>query len=293
MKTKRLIFGLILLCFICAITLFVFPQKFQEGAKNPLSRDDLEFAAKRNAELKLTLKWTFGSKPQVGWHLYSLLIQKAVKTDAGVDSEVFAGKIAEWQAEKGLPTKGIIDRITLFSFIEFWQSQRIRAIFVVSEERLVTAPISDFFDPTRDTELLKVETTAYKAYKKLVEAASNDMSLRLQLDSERNLRDDEKFLKIISSFRSPEYQASLRKKEPNAGRAQIAVKSPHFTGRALDIYVGGEPVTTKDFNRAIQVETPAYKWLVKNAEKFGFYPYFYEPWHWEYAPKLQTESKLR
>jgi LAS superfamily LD-carboxypeptidase LdcB len=51
----------------------------------------------------------------------------------------------------------------------------------------------------------------------------------------------------------------------------------------LDLYVGGDPVDTKDANRAIQVKTPIYQWLVRNADKFGFRPYFYEPWHWEYV----------
>ncbi|HZH32789.1 MAG TPA: hypothetical protein VEY11_18625 [Pyrinomonadaceae bacterium] len=27
----------------------------------------------------------------------------------------------------------------------------------------------------------------------------------------------------------------------------------------------------------------AYRWPVRNAERFGFRPYFYEPWHWEYC----------
>ncbi|MCA1564182.1 MAG: hypothetical protein LC803_00720 [Acidobacteria bacterium] len=35
--------------------------------------------------------------------------------------------------------------------------------------------------------------------------------------------------------------------------------------------------------RALQTETRAYRWLVRNAERFGFCPYFYEPWHWEYC----------
>ena len=93
----------------------------------------------------------------------------------------------------------------------------------------------------------------------------------------------EKYLKVISAFRSREYQNHLRKQSPNSGRAGLAVNSPHFTGRALDIYVGGEPVSTKDDNRAIQTETRVYRWLVKNAARFGFRPYFYEPWHWEYV----------
>ena len=86
-------------------------------------------------------------------------------------------------------------------------------------------------------------------------------------------------------MRTPEYQAQLRAQSPNSGRAGLAVNSPHFTGRALDLYVGGEPVSTKDENRAIQTQTRAYRWLVKNAGHFGFRPYFYEPWHWEYVGK--------
>ena len=136
-----------------------------------------------------------------------------------------------------------------------------------------------------DSALLKVEKDTHVAYKKMLAAAIKEKSLRLKVDENGNLLPEEKFLTLVSTYRSPKYQASLRKKQPDASRAQIAFKSPHFTGKALDIYVGGEPVTTKDFNRAIQVKTPVYLWLVKNAEKFGFYNYFYEPWHWEYAPK--------
>ncbi|MEZ5346993.1 MAG: D-alanyl-D-alanine carboxypeptidase family protein [Pyrinomonadaceae bacterium] len=253
-------------------------------AKN-FSDDDMEIAASRNSELKNSLRWTFGRKPQVGWYLYSDLLRKTLKTEANVDSEEFAEEVASWQRRNRIASNGVIDRNTLLSFIKHWQSQRIRPIRVAPEESLRSAPISDFFDQTRDRDLLRVEKETYRAYKNMIAAAINDKVLTLQTDSEENLSSNEKYLKIISSFRSPEYQASLRKKEPNAGRAQIAVNSPHFTGRALDIYVGGEPVTSKDSNRAIQVETPAYKWLVKNAGKFGFVPYFFEPWHWEYAPE--------
>ena len=75
----------------------------------------------------------------------------------------------------------------------------------------------------------------------------------------------------------------MRKQQPNAGSAGLAVNSPHFTGRALDLYVGGDPVESADANRAIQIKTPAYLWLVQNADRFGFRPYYYEPWHWEYV----------
>ena len=121
--------------------------------------------------------------------------------------------------------------------------------------------------------------------------AAAAIELKLKTNKNGEIADDEKFLRIISAFRSHEYQAKLRAASPQSGRAGLAVNSPHFTGRVLDIYVGGEPTITKDFNRAVQVETPAYQWLVRNAARFGFYPYFYEPWHWEYVPQNLSPTK--
>jgi LAS superfamily LD-carboxypeptidase LdcB len=117
----------------------------------------------------------------------------------------------------------------------------------------------------------------------MLAAALKDPSLHLVQTSDGKLAGTEKYLKIISAFRSREYQEKLRRQSPNAGRAGLAVNSPHFTGRALDLYVGGDPVDTRDANRAFQIHTPVYQWLVRNAERFGFRPYFYEPWHWEYV----------
>jgi len=59
--------------------------------------------------------------------------------------------------------------------------------------------------------------------------------------------------------------------------------SPHHTGRAIDVHVGGE-ISKDKKNVAYQRQQPAYQWLVCNAARFGFYPYQVEPWHWEYNP---------
>lgn len=275
--------GLLLLVFgvFCFYPPILDAHEHRFGMKAGSFRD----AAKQNAELRYALKWTFGRKAQRGWFLYTALIQKTVENEASADSEGFAESISKWQKRNRLPVTGLVDKKTLFSLIKHWQSRRIKPIRIAKEYQLLSAPISDFFDPTRDSDLLKVENETYKAYKRLIGAAVADKSLGLEIAEDGTLSEEEKFLKIVSSYRSPAYQASLRKKQPGASRAQIAFTSPHFTGKALDIYVGGEPVTTKDFNRAIQVETPVYKWLVTNAEKFGFQPYFYEPWHWEYVPE--------
>lgn len=252
-----------------------------ETAANSVSVFDA--AASNNSSLRNELTWTFGGKEQHGWYLYTALIGRLLKTDENPASKGFAAALSQWQEKSGLRPTGILDEDSLGPMIVQWQNLRLKNRDVASADRLITAPVSDFYDPTRLEELRKVERDAYVAYKALVAAAVADPSLHLAHDDSGGLATTEKYLKIVSSFRSPEYQEQLRRQSPNAGRAGLATNSPHFTGKALDLYVGGDPVDTKDANRAIQVQTPVYQWLVRNAERFGFRPYFYEPWHWEYV----------
>lgn len=242
---------------------------------------DLSTAATQNAALKDNLEWTFGGKQQRGWHIYLPLIAHLIETDRDAETTEFAAALARWQKSAGLAPSGVLDQTTLMQMIQSWQSRRSTDRSYPTPDQLLTAPATEFFDATRDAELRQVEKQTYAAYKRLIAAAAQDPALKL---STRNgeLSAGEKFLKIISAFRSKEYQDRLREKSPTSGRAGLAVNSPHFTGRALDLYVGGQPVETKDANRALQTQTPVYKWLVKNAARFGFVPYFYEPWHWEY-----------
>jgi len=249
------------------------------GAAFPVG---LQAAAFENARLKNTLGWTFGAKPQSGWNIYVPLIQQTIGTEAEAETPEFAQSVFAWQLKVGLAPSGKIDGETLLKMVEWWQSRRLNSSRYPSSEELVSAPITDFYDPTRDSALLQIERETYNAYKKMLAAAAKELKLKMTKTGE--LAPDEKYLRIISSFRSREYQEMLRRASPDSGRAGLAVNSPHFTGCALDIYVGGEPTITKDPNRALQVNTPAYKWLVKNAARFGFYPYYYEPWHWEYVP---------
>jgi hypothetical protein len=248
-----------------------------------LLTSDLSAAISRNVLLSNSLAWTFGSKPQRGWYLYTPLISRLLNTKNAVGSRGFAKSLASWQRTMGLKSTGVLDDQSLYGMITVWQGARLKDREVASPDRLVTVPISEFYDPTRAEELRKVERATYAAYKKMVAAAVADRSLGLARGAHGELAPGEKFLKIVSAFRSREYQDKLRRESPNSGTAGLAVNSPHFTGRALDLYVGGEPVDTLDSNRALQVQTPVYKWLVRNAQRFGFRPYFYEPWHWEYV----------
>jgi len=240
-------------------------------------------AAGKNSLLENELSWTFGGKPQTGWYLYHSLIARFLKTRNDASATDFAADLAAWQKQAGLNADGVLDEGSLMVMISQWQGSRLKDRTPAQPDQLLTAPSSDFYDPERLVELRQVERRTYAAYKAMVAAAVADPTLKLGHTESGDLAPTEKYLKIISAFRSREYQEQLRRQSPNAGSAGLAVNSPHFTGRALDLYVGGDPVDTKDTNRAIQVKTPVYQWLVRNAESFGFRPYFYEPWHWEYV----------
>ena len=233
-------------------------------------------AATTNVTLRNDLNWTFGGKQQRGWYLYDLLIGKTLNAKHDPTTSDFAASVASWQKRRGIAADGILDEDALMAMVSQWQGNRLKNRTYATPDQLLTAPPSDFYDPSRAEELRQVERNTYAAYKEMIAAAMADPTLKLA--------PSQKYFKIVSAFRSREYQENLRRQSPNAGSAGLAVNnSPHFTGRALDLYVGGSPVDTKDSNRAIQVNTPAYRWLVENAERFGFRPYFYEPWHWEYV----------
>jgi hypothetical protein len=92
-----------------------------------------------------------------------------------------------------------------------------------------------------------------------------------------------------SGFRDPKmqsaaWQRALVKYKTEAEARKWVAKpgfSPHQTGRAIDLYLG---ISNDSANVARLRRTPAYKWMVANAHRFGFYPYQREPWHWEYNP---------
>jgi hypothetical protein len=240
-------------------------------------------AATANSKLRSDLTWNFGGRAQNGWEIYEPLIANTIGSTADAGSADFAAALSKWQASRGLTATGILDGDSLWSMTRYWQSLRLGRSDSPGDDKLISAPIADFYDSTRDAELLKLERETYAAYKRMIAAASKDLGREVKFARNGELAPGEKYLRIVSAYRSPEYQAELRRKQPGASRAALAVHSPHNTGQALDLYVGGEPVSTKDANRLIQIKTPAYRWLVKNASKFGFVNYFYEPWHWEYV----------
>jgi len=94
----------------------------------------------------------------------------------------------------------------------------------------------------------------------------------------------EPLLRLTSGYRSPEHQQKLwdaaLKRYGSREEARKWVAPPggsaHQSGRTVDMYLGGKNSSANVNNLR---NTPAYKWLVENAQRFGFYPYTREPWH--------------
>jgi Uncharacterized protein conserved in bacteria (DUF2272)/D-alanyl-D-alanine carboxypeptidase len=104
-------------------------------------------------------------------------------------------------------------------------------------------------------------------------------------------------LQLTSGFRDPKRQAELwaealkKYGSPEAARKWVAPPggSAHQSGRAVDFYLGGQNSSSNVGNLQ---KLPAYRWLLVNARRFGFYPYEREPWHWEYNPPKAGHSEL-
>jgi D-alanyl-D-alanine carboxypeptidase len=97
---------------------------------------------------------------------------------------------------------------------------------------------------------------------------------------------------IVSAFRGVDRQAEIIRAKLARGLtldAILCVSAPpgyseHHTGQAIDVTTEGVTPLELEFEN-----TAAFRWLSKNAARFGFalsfpaenaYGYAYEPWHW-------------
>lgn len=145
----------------------------------------------------------------------------------------------------------------------------------VSESELRS--VGSYGDVRRAVELAGPAATAFEAMRK---AAAGD-GVRLV---------------AIAGFRTRAYQARLfRHAVERHGSEERAARwvappgySEHHTGLALDL---GDATRPDCDVRLCFEETPAYRWLQANAERFGFELSFppghhspsFEPWHWRYV----------
>lgn len=125
----------------------------------------------------------------------------------------------------------------------------------------------------------RIHAVAAQALAAMSEATKRDLGIALQLASGwRKHRWESR----------KQYEAVLVKKfgSVKEGRRWLAFDSPHETGLAIDIGVGG--LWPSRSTAAAQKKQPLHAWLVAHAHEFGWHPYKVEPWHWEHPMSVQA-----
>ncbi len=237
-----------------------------------------------NAISHYSLEWTPFGRTEWGWETYLPLIQKELGTDCAPGSPRFAHALAEFQYAHRLAPTGWFDQATFQTFRGLWQERRPFVMARVRDEPCPDPPplnqlgylVESEEHADRLTRLLRRDVLA--AYRLMVAAAREEVP---------EVAADRELLQIFSAFRDPEADAARCAAQRNCDGLRRAVCSPHRTGTAVDLYVGQLADlgvdNTSSASRLHMSRTATYRWLVQNAGRFGFVPYVYEPWHWEWV----------
>jgi LAS superfamily LD-carboxypeptidase LdcB len=236
-------------------------------------------AASANEASLSTLAWSPFGKAETGWAIYAPLLGHEIGAQCSADSAGFAARYAQWQAREGLPTDGVVKPA---DFDRLKNELALRRPFVrltakgacpapPAEATLAAASPAEAYGG----KLVRLRPGALAAYRRMVAAARGEgVGRRAPL------------LQLISGYRSPAEEAS-RCADASCNTLTRAHCSAHRTGLAIDLYLepaaGSEPTSSDDANRRHMAATIEYHWLVANASRFGFLPYAYEPWHWEWT----------
>ena len=229
------------------------------------------------------LIWQPFDQTERGWLAYLPLMARELDTPCAPDTPGFARALARFQKEYGLTANGLFNRATFQVFKGVWQERRpfvMQRVADICPDPPAQSELG-YLDPSEEHADRMVRLLRYdvlNAYRLMVRAARAEVP---------EIADNPELLQIFSSYRDPDADAARCAAERNCDGLRRAVCSPHRTGTAIDIYVGhlaGHGVdSTRWANRRHQTRGPAYRWLVENAHRFGFVPYVYEPWHWEWT----------
>jgi len=238
-------------------------------------------AAAYNAAAEHNLAFSPFGRPELGWAIYAPAIARDIRSTCPADSPGFARAIGVWQRHAGLPAHGALDAATFEAMKAAWQQRRpfvrLRASNLCptppDDAHLAPAP-----DATPGSVNVRLRPGALAALERMQAAARREVPA---------IAADPQALTIFSGFRGPDYDAARCAREGNCDGVVRATCSAHRTGLAVDLDLGSAPGfsidSSADANRLWQTQTPAYRWMVANASRFGFVNYAFEPWHWEWT----------
>jgi hypothetical protein len=244
----------------------------------PAQRRD---AAERNMRAMRDMIWSPFGRQELGWEIYAPLIAQEIGTACPPDSPGFAAALAKWQYLHGQEESGVLDEAAFAALKTAWRAKRnVRRTpgscpSPPHEGILATATAQESYGGKQ----ILLRPGALESYRAMVRDAQAALP---------ELRADPRLLTIFSAYRSPEYDAARCLRDRNCDGIRRAVScSPHRTALAMDVFLGSAPGygpdSTADANRLYQTRTPAYRWLVRNAHRYGFANYPFEPWHWEWT----------
>ncbi|MBK8264917.1 MAG: D-alanyl-D-alanine carboxypeptidase family protein [Nannocystis sp.] len=126
---------------------------------------------------------------------------------------------------------------------------------------------------------MRLHTLAAEGFGALARAAKGDLKIEL---------------KIASGWRPHRWRSRKHYEETvierygslAEGRRFLAYSSPHETGLAMDLGVGGLKPDRRTIDE--QRKSKLHRWMVEEAFKFGWHPYKVEPWHWEFPISVQA-----
>ena len=240
-------------------------------------------AAASNTISLYAMEWAPFGPRETGWEAYVPMIQQEIGAACDPTSQAFAENLAAFQQRYNLTASGYFDAATFAVFRGLWQERRPFVMARVNGDCPAPPPLSQLAYLTAGEEHAErltrlVRKDVLEAYRAMVAAARAEVP---------EIAAHPELMQIFSSYRDPEADAARCARERNCDGVRRAVCSPHRTGTALDIYVGnlsGYGVDSTNWHsRRYMSETPAYRWMVKNAHRFGFVPYVFEPWHWEWT----------
>lgn len=243
-------------------------------------------AAARNRDSLDTLVFTPFGRPETGWRTYAPQVAVEIASTCAFDSPGFANALAGWQRAHQLAPTGLMDAGTFEAMKVRWHLKRP---FVILNRAvgcpppppptaLVAANPKDVYG----AKVIQLRGDALASYRRMVaDARAADPAIAR----------DPLALKIFSGFRSPLENDTTCLLQGGCDNVSRAPCSAHRTGLAFDIVVGSAPGgrvdSTEDFNRRAMSQSPSYRWLVRNAHRYGFVNYVFEPWHWEWSPPEQ------
>lgn len=239
-------------------------------------------AAQANAGSVRSLAWSPFGRPEIGWETYAPLVAREIGTGCGPESRGFAAALATWQAGQRLPADGMMSDPVFARLKAVFQTRRP---FLLLSTRQICPPPPDEASLSGAApgegyagKPILLRPAALAAYRRLAAAARAE---------DPRIAADPRNLTIFSGYRSPTADSARCTAEGNCNGLVRANCSPHRTGLAIDVYVGQapgfRPDSSADDNRRLMSQTPTYRWLVANADRFGFVPYPFEPWHWEWT----------